>query len=63
MPRDGIGTRRGFLVNETSTGVDKPQGGRSGGTALLALAFVVLWNSGFIGAEYGLPYVGPLTLG
>jgi len=24
--------------------------------------FVLLWNSGFIGAEYGLPYAGPLTL-
>lgn len=31
-------------------------------TALLAAAFVFLWNSGFIGAEYGLPYAGPLTL-
>lgn len=31
-------------------------------TALLAAAFVLLWNSGFIGAEYGLPYTGPLTL-
>lgn len=31
-------------------------------TALLAAAFVLLWNSGFIGAEYGLPYAGPLTL-
>ncbi len=31
-------------------------------TALLATAFVLLWNSGFIGAEYGLPYAGPLTL-
>ncbi|MEX1080883.1 MAG: DMT family transporter [Halofilum sp. (in: g-proteobacteria)] len=31
-------------------------------TALLATAFVVLWNSGFIGAEYGLPFTGPLTL-
>lgn len=31
-------------------------------TALLSLAFVLLWNSGFIGAEYGLPYTGPLTL-
>jgi len=31
-------------------------------TALLALAFVLFWNSGFIGAEYGLPYAGPLTL-
>jgi len=28
----------------------------------LASAFVLLWNSGFIGAEYGLPYAGPLTL-
>lgn len=31
-------------------------------TALLATAFVLLWNSGFIGAEYGLPYAGPMTL-
>ena len=31
-------------------------------TILLALAFVLLWNSGFIGAEYGLPYTGPFTL-
>ncbi|MCI5063799.1 DMT family transporter [Algiphilus sp.] len=29
---------------------------------LLASAFVLLWNSGFIGAEYGLPYAGALTL-
>jgi len=28
----------------------------------LALVFVLLWNSGFIGAEYGLPYAGPFTL-
>lgn len=28
----------------------------------LATAFVLLWNSGFIGAEYGLPYTGPFTL-
>ncbi len=28
----------------------------------LATGFVLLWNSGFIGAEYGLPYVGPFTL-
>lgn len=28
----------------------------------LELAFVLLWNSGFIGAEYGLPYAGPWTL-
>lgn len=31
-------------------------------TVLLALAFVLLWNSGFIGAEYGLPYTEPFTL-
>ncbi|MFW5688173.1 MAG: EamA/RhaT family transporter, partial [Spirochaetota bacterium] len=29
---------------------------------LLAAGFVVLWNSGFIGAEFGLPYSGPFTL-
>jgi drug/metabolite transporter (DMT)-like permease len=28
----------------------------------LSIAFVFLWNSGFIGAEYGLPYTGPFTL-
>ncbi len=28
----------------------------------LPLAFIILWNSGFIGAEYGLPYTGPFTL-
>jgi drug/metabolite transporter (DMT)-like permease len=28
----------------------------------LELAFVLLWNSGFIGAEFGLPYASPLTL-
>ena len=30
--------------------------------ALLAAAFVLFWNSGFIGAEYGLPYAPPMTL-
>jgi len=30
-------------------------------TGLLALAFVLLWNSGFIGAEYVLPHAGPFT--
>ncbi len=29
---------------------------------LLVIGFVLLWNSGFIGAEYGLPYTGPFTL-
>ncbi|WP_424492916.1 DMT family transporter [Salinimicrobium sp. GXAS 041] len=29
---------------------------------LLSIGFVLLWNSGFIGAEYGLPYTGPFTL-
>jgi len=29
---------------------------------LLAAGFVLLWNSGFIGAEYGLPYAKPFTL-
>lgn len=28
----------------------------------LELVFVLLWNSGFIGAEYGLPYTGPWSL-
>ncbi|WP_081212042.1 DMT family transporter [Salegentibacter sediminis] len=31
-------------------------------TILLIVGFVLLWNSGFIGAEYGLPYTGPYTL-
>jgi drug/metabolite transporter (DMT)-like permease len=31
-------------------------------TILLIAGFVFLWNSGFIGAEYGLPYTGPYTL-
>jgi drug/metabolite transporter (DMT)-like permease len=31
-------------------------------TLLLSIGFVLLWNSGFIGAEYGLPYTGPFTL-
>src|SRR6056297_2638237 len=28
----------------------------------LIIGFVFLWNSGFIGAEFGLPYAGPFTL-
>jgi len=28
----------------------------------LILGFVIFWNSGFIGAEFGLPYAGPFTL-
>jgi drug/metabolite transporter (DMT)-like permease len=35
---------------------------RTDAIAILAAAFVLLWNSGFIGAEYGLPYTGPFTL-
>jgi drug/metabolite transporter (DMT)-like permease len=31
-------------------------------TLAMATGFVLLWNSGFIGAEYGLPYAGPFTL-
>lgn len=31
-------------------------------TLLLAVGFILLWNSGFIGAEYALPYTQPLTL-
>lgn len=31
-------------------------------TLALAAGFILLWNSGFIGAEYGLPYTGPFTL-
>lgn len=31
-------------------------------TVLLSIGFVLLWNSGFIGAEYGIPYTGPFTL-
>jgi drug/metabolite transporter (DMT)-like permease len=30
--------------------------------ALLAIAFVLLWNSGFVGAEFGLDYTGVFTL-
>ena len=33
-----------------------------GGVLGLEAVFVLLWNSGFIGAEYGLPYAGPWTL-
>jgi len=33
-----------------------------GGLLGLEVAFVLLWNSGFIGAEYGLPFAGPWTL-
>lgn len=29
---------------------------------ILSVGFVLLWNSGFIAAEYGLPYTGPYTL-
>ena len=29
---------------------------------VLSTGFVLLWNSGFIGAEFGLPYSGPLTM-
>lgn len=31
-------------------------------TILLIIGFVLLWNSGFIGAEYALSYTGPFTL-
>lgn len=31
-------------------------------TFITALLFVLSWNSGFIGAEFGLPYSGPFTL-
>lgn len=31
-------------------------------TLILAIAFVLLWNSGFIGARYGLLYAPPFTL-
>ncbi len=31
-------------------------------TLFLAIGFILLWNSGFIGAEYALPYTEPLTL-
>lgn len=31
-------------------------------TWILAIGFVLFWNSGFIGAEYALPYTKPLTL-
>lgn len=31
-------------------------------TLFIAIGFVFFWNSGFIGAEFGLPYTGPFTL-
>jgi drug/metabolite transporter (DMT)-like permease len=31
-------------------------------TLFLAIAFILLWNSGFIGAEYGLSYAGPFSM-
>ena len=31
-------------------------------TGLLVVLFVLLWNSGFVSAEYGLPYAPPFTL-
>src|SRR6056297_2383819 len=31
-------------------------------TTMLAIGFVLLWNSGFIGAEFGLDYTGVFTL-
>ena len=31
-------------------------------TIFLIVTFILLWNSGFIGAEYGLPYTGPYSL-
>lgn len=34
---------------------------RKRSTMLLAAGFVLLWNSGFIGAKYGLPYAAPFT--
>ena len=33
----------------------------SSSTLLLSIGFVFFWNSGFIGAENGLPYAGPFT--
>ncbi len=30
-------------------------------TILMIIAFVLLWNSGFVGAEFGLPYTSPFT--
>ena len=31
-------------------------------TSVFSIVFVLLWNSGFVGAEYGLRYTGPFTL-
>src|SRR6056297_3212265 len=31
-------------------------------TLVFIAGFVLLWNSGFIGAEFGLPYSGPFTM-
>jgi len=35
---------------------------KKGDSTILAIGFVLLWNSGFVGAEYALPYTGPFTL-
>lgn len=40
---------------------EKPPDMMNRTTLILAAGFVLLWNSGFIGAEYGLPYAGPFT--
>lgn len=37
------------------------RGAMRANTVFLTVLFVFLWNSGFIGAEYSLPYAGPFT--
>jgi len=68
-----VGLRGRYAGHTTSPGVkpDRVQNGKCrlmgqkrfvGGLLGLELVFVLLWNSGFIGAEYGLPFTGPFTL-
>lgn len=40
-------------------GTAMPRKGATNGGIGLAVLFVLLWNSGFIGAENGLPFGGP----
>lgn len=52
----------GELPLENQQRNSKPLKGVIGAVLGLELVFVLLWNSGFIGAEYGLPNTGPWTL-
>jgi len=38
-----------------------PSRGRSFAVTAAPATFVLLWSTGFVGAKYGLPYVGPFT--